>query len=182
MDMVFGDYNRDCSNQQSTKEERACVQTKFPVTNVAPSSTYQNFIEGQDIMHLNNAASLRMGFINLHTTTRIQTDALQIKVRHSAYVDLNVPNIYFVYFTLIMILSIIAVAFYAIIWLNKKSGGKMLKKLKCKKKKKKKEKVKTFLNSKGEADGDEAKLDKGGRFPGFGTSSIYDGDSMASLE
>jgi hypothetical protein len=35
-----------------------------------------------------------------------------------------------------MILSIIAVAFYAIIWFNEKTGGHMLRKLGLKKKKK----------------------------------------------
>ena len=71
MDIAFGDYNKDCSSQgSSTKEELVCVHTKFPVTNVAPVSTYHNFIEGSDVMYLNNAAALRMGFINLYTTTR----------------------------------------------------------------------------------------------------------------
>ena len=55
-----------------------------------------------------------------------------------------------------MILSIIAVAFYALVWLNNKHGGTL--KI-CKKKKKKK----TLLT-----DGADTKVDLGGKFPSFG--------------
>ena len=103
-----------------------------------------------------------------------------IELHHTAYKDLNVPNIYFVYLKLMMILSIIAVAFYALIWLNYRHGGTI--KI-CKKKKKKKTLLTDGVNIKIGEDVPVNKVDLGGRFQGFVVeTSIDGGDSMASLD
>jgi hypothetical protein len=91
-----------------------------------------------------------------------------------------------------MILSIIAVAFYALIWLNHKHGFKFKSVFKAKKGKKNKSQEKEsekkigeglFRGPAGDNAGAASKLNKGGRFPGIGLgTSYYDGESLASLE
>ena len=79
-----------------------------------------------------------------------------------------------------MILSLIGVAFYAIIWFTNKSGAN--NKIPCLKKRDKKKKGSFRLRDEGSDEEDKgvSKLDKGGRFPGFG-QDFYESDSLVTL-